>query len=46
MFTSWVLYEDWIPHISVGYEINKMRLVMRVGSCIPQLDLRTTSWVV
>jgi hypothetical protein len=38
-------YEGWIPHISVGSEINKMGLVMRVGFLISQLDLRTTSWV-
>jgi hypothetical protein len=38
-------YEDWIPHISVGSEINKLGLVMRVGFLISQLDLRTTSWV-
>ena len=36
-------YEGWIPHISVGSEINKMVLVMRVGFLISQLDLRTTS---
>jgi hypothetical protein len=45
MFTSWVLYEDWIPHISVGSEINKLGLVMRVGFNISQLDLRATIWV-
>jgi hypothetical protein len=38
-------YEGWIPHISVGSEINKLGLVMRVGFLISQLDLRTTSWV-
>jgi hypothetical protein len=27
-------HEDWIPHISVGYEINKPSLVMRVGFLI------------
>jgi hypothetical protein len=45
MFTGWVLYEDWIPHISVGSEINKLGLVMMVGFLISLLDLRTTSWV-
>jgi hypothetical protein len=34
-----------IPHISVGFEINKLGLVMRVGFLIYQLDLRTISWV-
>jgi hypothetical protein len=40
-------YEDWIPHISVGSEINKLGLVMRVGFLISQLDLRTISesWI-
>ena len=38
-------YEDWIPHISVGSEINKMGLIMRDGFLISQLDLRNTSWV-
>ena len=37
--------EDWIPHISVGSEINKIGLVMRVGFLICQLDMITTSWV-
>jgi hypothetical protein len=45
MFTSWVLYEDCIPHISFEYEINKMGLVMRFGFLISQLDPRTTRWV-
>jgi hypothetical protein len=38
-------HEDCIPHISVGYEINKMGLFMRVGFLISQLDMRSKSWV-
>jgi hypothetical protein len=36
-------FEGWIPHISVGSEINKSGLVMRVGFLISQLDMRNTS---
>ena len=36
-------YEGWITNISVGSEINKLGLVMRVGFLISQLDLITTS---
>jgi hypothetical protein len=45
MFTRWILYGDWIPYISVGSEINKLGLVMRVGFLISQLDMRDTSCV-
>ena len=36
-------YEGWILHISIGSEINKLGLVMRVGFLISKLDLRNTS---
>jgi hypothetical protein len=38
-------YEGWIPHIFVGSEITTLRIVMRVGFLISQLDLKTTRWV-
>ena len=28
-------HEDWIPHILVAFEINKLGLVMRVAFLIP-----------